>query len=165
MHFYLPTGEMDYDYFFKGTELPRGLFGIFDGAWRDDMPEDFKAFAVYAIRGEGKPYYILRFSGEQIDPFIALFEIKGNKLKYKSTLATYWCGESYCLQKDSWMQDFDGDVRLDILTKVKMTDDRRKNQVIEEYYTIMQQTENGALISNSQMDVDVNDYFMHDVIE
>lgn len=165
MHFYLPDGKMEFDYFFKGTELPRGLFGIFDSNWRDEMPEDFKAYAVYSIRGEGKPYYVMRMSGKKMDPTIGLFEMIGNKLHYKATLATNWCSESYCVQKDSWMQDFDGDVRLDILTKVKITDDRREKQVIDQYYNILQQTDNGAFISNSQMDVDVNDYFMHDEAE
>lgn len=165
MHFYTPTEETGTDYFFEGKELPRGLYGIFAEGWREDMPADFKAYAVYSIRGDGKPFYVLRFSGEDVDPTIGLFEMAANKLHHKATLATYWCGESYCLQKDSWIQDFDGDTRLDILIKVKMTDDRRKKQVIEEYYSILQQADTGNFKPNSKMDVNVNDYFMEEVVE
>lgn len=165
LHVYLPESDIPYDYYFKGTALPRGLFGIFDKEWRDKMPEEFQAYAVFSIRGEGKPYYILRFSGAQLDPTIALFEMIGNQLVHKADLATFWCTDKYCLQKDSWLQDFDGDVRLDILTKVKMTDDRRGEQVIDEYYRIMRQLEDGAFTRDSQLDVDVNDYFMNDASE
>lgn len=165
MHFYVPDGELDSDYLYAGTELPRGLFGLFRSEWRDELPDNFKAYAVFSIRGDGKPYYILRLAGEDVDPTIGLYELANNKLHHKATLATNWCGSSYCVQKDSWIQDFDGDVRLDILTKVKMTDDRRSNQVIDEYYSILQQTKTGQFISNSRMDVNVNDYFMHDASE
>lgn len=165
MHVYVPAGEVEPDYFFKGKELSRGLFGIFDPRWRDELSGDFQAYAVYSIRGEGKPYYIIRFAGDDMDPMIALFEMANNKLHHKVTLASNWCTDQYCVQKDSWLQDFDGDVRLDVLTKVKTTDDRRKNQVIDTYYTILRQTQNGAFAQDSKMDVDVNDYFMQEDME
>lgn len=161
-HVYLPPAEVSYDYYLKGTKLPRGLFGLFDEAWRNDMPEDFKAFAVFAMRGEGKPYYLLRFSGEEIDPSIELFEMVDQRLHHLATLATYWCDDDYCLQKDSWLQDFDGNVRIDILSKVKMTDERRKRKVVDEYYLIHRQLKDGRFVTDSQMEVDVNDYFMYD---
>jgi hypothetical protein len=159
-HYYVPQGDVSADYLYKGTELPRGLFGIFEQEWRSTMPDDFKAYAVTAIRGEGKPYYVLRFSGEGTDEMIGLFEIVNDILYHKATLASYWCENIYCQQKDSWLQDFDGNVRLDILTKVKFTDKRRDDQVIEEYYTILKQQKDGKFVKDSQMDVDVNDYFM-----
>lgn len=164
MHFYLPaTGQgMDDDYFFKGTEIPRGLYGIFYAKWREQLPEDFKAFAVFAIRGDGKPYYIMRFAGKDMDPAIGLFEIANGKLHRKAILATNWCGDNYCVQKDSWLQDFDGDVRLDILTKVKIMDNRYREEVIDEYYSISKQLDNGTFSADSQMDVNVNDYFMYE---
>lgn len=159
-HVYSPQGEAAEDYFYKGTELPRGLFGMFESDWRSGMPQNFKAYAVAAIRGEGKPYYILRFEGEGTDNTIALFEVANDILYHKATLASYWCEENHCRQKDSWLQDFDGNVRLDILTKVKLTDRRKTEEVIEEFYLIQKQLEDGSFVKDSRMDVDVQDYFM-----
>lgn len=150
------------DHYFKGRELPRGLFGIFEPKWRESMPEDFKAYAVYSLRGEGKPYYLLRFSGAETDRMIGLFEMVGDQLHHKLTLASYWCVGDYCLQKDSWLQDFDGDVRLDVLTKVRMTDNRRNEQVVDEYYAISKQLKDGSFSRKHDLQVQVNDYFMHD---
>lgn len=164
-HIYMPPEGAEYDYYYQGKELPKGLFGIFNQKWRQNMPEDFKAYAVFSIRGEGKPYYILRFSGEKVDPSIGLFEMIGDKLHHKATLATYWCADDYCIQKDSWLQDFDGNVRLDFLTKVKMMDKRGKHEVIDEFYSIYKQLEDGKFVPDSRMDVDVNDYFMQKIIE
>lgn len=160
LHVYAPLQAADHSYYFQGTELPRGLFGIFEKEWRSSMPDDFTAYALFSIRGNGKPYYLIRFAGKDTDRMIGLFEMIGDQLHYKCTLASYWCSDAYCLQKDSWLQDFDGDVRLDVLTKVKMTDQRRGAAVVDEYYSVLKQLHNGELEPDSQMAVDIADYFM-----
>lgn len=162
LHIYAPqTAEVPYDFYYKGEELPRGFFGLFNPDWRSEMPKDFKAYAVSAIRGNSKPYYIMRFAGKDMDPTIALFEINGDKLDHLATLASFWCADRYCYQRDSWIQDVDGDARLDIITKVRMTDKRRSKETVEEHHTIYKQLKDGTLVPTTRMDVDINDYFMH----
>jgi hypothetical protein len=161
LHVYIPQEEITEDYYFKGKELARGLFGVFDSKWRDEMPEDFKAFAISVIRGAGKPYYLIRFSGKAINPTIGLFEMKGNLLRHKAILASYWCDDNRCFQKDSWLQDFDRNVSLDILTKVRITEDWQGEKLVEEYYNIYKQSEDGILVSDDKMDVEVNNYFLY----
>lgn len=162
LHVYAPqSAEVPYDYYYLGRELPRGFFGLFNPEWRSDLPKDFKVYAVSAIRGDSKPYYIMRFAGQGMDPTIALFEINGEQLDRLATLASFWCTDGYCYQRDSWIQDVDGDARLDIITKVRMTDKRRSKEVIEEHHTIFKQLQDGTLVPTSRLDVDINDYFMH----
>lgn len=158
-HVFAVRDEMPEDYFYKGTELPRGLFGMFETKWRSTMPDNFKAYAVAAIRGEGKPYYLLRFEGKGTNAQIALFEVANDILYHKITLAGYTCDQGVCHQKDSWIQDFDGNVRLDILTKVRVTAEDEQ-QVIKAYHVIHKQLKDGSFVKDSQMDVDVKDYFM-----
>lgn len=162
LHVYAPqTKEVDLDYYYKGKELPRGMFGIFNPEWRSELPKDAKAYAVSAIRGNSKPYYIIRFAGKNYDPTIALFEMNGEQLDMLAVLAGFWCAQQYCYQRDSWIQDVDGDTRLDIITKVRMTDKRRDKTVIEEHHTIYKQLADGTIVKTTSLDVDIDDYFMH----
>lgn len=167
MHVYAwsPETEDEDPAYFEGTLVPRGLYGIFAENWREELPEDFKAYATYRVRnGKGNAFtgegtaYILRFEGPGTENMIGLFKMENNKLRFMKALAYYHCNESLCFQLDSWLQDFDGDTQLDVLQKTKIRQMPIVATPMDEYVQVFRQTKEGEFEQTRGIDISVEDY-------
>jgi len=155
-----PTAELDY--FFRGTPLPEGLYGVFPREWREELPGSVNVQAVYAIKGDAKPYYILRLEGTGSRNTLELFEMVDGALQHRQTLAIYWCEAGQCLQQDAWLQDLDGDTRFDLIKKVRIWGATRGKE-IGEYNVVLKQLENGEFEPTGTIPVELNDYRMEEL--
>ncbi len=152
-----------YDFFFKGEKLPEGAMGIFKKAWREKLPKSYDAYAVYAIKGEGKPYYIVRYEGEGLRNAIELFEMIEGEMQHRQTLAMYRCEEGECVQQDTWLLDLNGDTLFDMIKKVKIWSSDQRERVIGEYQDVMTQLDNGRFVSTGSLEVELRDYRMEEL--
>lgn len=159
LHIYAPQDSWaDPDYAFHGKKLPKGLRGLYGENWREELPEDFRTYAVYQIRWGDENAYILRFAGTGTNNLIALFRLEGDKLYYLRTLAAYNCMNDYCFQLDSWMQDFNGDAMLDILQKAKTVQHFLVEQPMDEYTQFLEQDKTGAFKPADPSGIKLDDY-------
>lgn len=159
LHIYSPTdAQNNPDFTFYGTPLDRGLYGLFSSNWRKDLPEDFKTYALYKIRHGSDDAYIMRFAGTGTQNMIALFTKKGDKLVFLRNLSTYYCGYSSCWQMDSWIQDFDGDTRLDILQKARVEQFTLMGAPVDEYTQTLRQQRDGSYYPTSEFEINLDDY-------
>lgn len=158
MHIYSASAENEGDYFFDGEQVPRGLYGLFAANWREELPADFKAYAVFKIRHGAGDAYVMRFAGQGTQKMIALFIIEDGKVKYLQTLASHYCNEESCWQMDSWIQDFDGDTRLDILQKARMLQFTLMDAPVNEYAQVLLQTKAGTYRKDDDVQVKVSTY-------
>lgn len=153
------TTRPDLNYPFRGEQLPRGLYGLFAANWSEELPADFDTYAVYTIKHGARDAYILRFAGPDTYNMIGLFRLgTDDKLHHLRTLATYHCGDGLCIQTDSWLQDFDGDTRIDILQKSRVMQYTLLNRPTDEYQQVLLQQKDGTYISTRQHDIDLRDY-------
>lgn len=114
--------DEDPEYFFTGTEIPEGFWYMIPRGWRSQlMNETAKAYTTYNIRGESDEYYIIRYE-KGSDHSLVLYQLAEDGLVHMMDLASYSCMDSDCEQVDSWLQDVDGDTRLDIIQKTKSGD-------------------------------------------
>lgn len=146
------------DDFFYGQQIPRGLFGLFSANWRDELPADFEAYALFKIKhGEGDAY-LMRFAGPGTQNLIGLFTIKGDKVAFLKVLSSHSCNQNTCWQTDSWIQDFDGDTRLDILQKVRVLQFTLMDAPVEEYSQVLRQGDDGKFTLSKEIDIDIVSY-------
>ncbi len=122
-------------YFFKGSPI--------NSTFKDIMPADIadlthfqdgQPHAVLSLRGDGEELYVLRLPGERYQNQLALYDLDNGQLRKIKTLAYYQCKDIRCIQQDSWIQDVNGDARLDIITKRKVTRPNGKEQVKTKVY-------------------------------
>lgn len=159
LHVFSPTEEEAMpSHFFHGEEIPRGFFGLFAENWREELPEDTKAHAVFKIRNGRGNAYILRFAGADTRNMIALFSFEADKLIFRRTLSMYYCGQGVCYQMDSWVRDFDGDARLDILQRARMTQTAMLEAPVDTYVQPLRQTEDGTFVETRTFEYDLSDY-------
>lgn len=158
-----PDTPAAYDFFFKGEALPEGAMGVFAEEWREKLPASYEAYAVYAIKGEGKPYYIVRYEGADIRNAIELFEMIDGEMIHRQTLAMYRCEDGECLQQDAWLLDLNGDTLFDIVKKVKIWSSDQRERVIGEYQDVMTQLDNGRFVSTGSLEVELQDYRMEEL--
>lgn len=159
LHVYAPLDKpAEEDYYFKGERIPRGLYGTFAQNWRNDLPADFEAFALYAIRNGTEDAYLIRFAGRGTNNMIGLFRIEGEKVVFVKTLANHFCNEQNCWQMDSWIQDVDGDTRLDILQKARMLEYTLMDAPVSEYNQLLLQTKDGQYQAAEGMNISWSSY-------
>ncbi len=163
LHLY-PSAEptADLDYYFRGNPLPEGLYGVFPPEWREELSGTVDVLAVYAIKGDAKPYYILRLEGAGSRNTLELFEMIDGTLHHRQTLAIYWCEAGQCLQQDAWLQDLDGDTRFDLIKKVRIRDKVREKE-IGTYNVVLKQLENGEFEPTGTIPVELRDYRMEEL--
>lgn len=154
-----------YNFYYKGEELPKGALGIFEEDWLEKLPEEFKPYAVFAIKGDAKPYYLVRFEGKGIRNTIELFEMVDGVMEHRETVARYRCEGGDCMQMDSWLQDLNGDTWLDIIKKVKIWDSEKNNEAIGSYYIILTQLEDGTFAPTGSIPVQLKDYRLENLEE
>ena len=152
LHVYAPTqSEPSMDYFYHGTDIT----GSFDEMLPRKLKRTLrrkgsKLYATRNIRGVNGEYYILRTTDRRGHPTLDLYELQGTKLVKVMTLANAKCKKSGgCRQLNSWIQDVNGDTRLDIIQK------ESKNPRKVMVYT---QNRAGKFVRNNSVDVDGVDY-------
>lgn len=142
------------DYFFYGTDIT----GSFDKMLprrtkRILRRKNAKLYATRNIRGVNGEYYILRTVDKKGNPTLDLYELAGKKLSKIKTLAQTNCkNTASCNSLDSWIQDVNGDTRLDIIQKEKVG--MKTNVVV---YT---QNARGKFVQNDDVEVDSGKYIM-----
>ncbi|WP_020539206.1 hypothetical protein [Lewinella cohaerens] len=159
LHLFAPTKtQNDPDFTFYGTPVERGLYRLFSANWRDELPSDFKTYALYKIRYGATDAYLLRFHGPGTQNMIGLFTKKKDQLVFVRNLANYYCSESMCWQMDSWLQDFDGDTRLDILQKARVVQFTLMGAPVDEYTQVLRQNEDGTFSPTEQFSIALKNY-------
>ena len=147
------------DYFFQGTDIT--------GSFNDVLPEDLKSslrrtggkiHAVRNVRGVDGEYYILRIPNATKMPQLKMYELRGTKLVELLTLADIDCKDNgRCTQVDSWIQDVDGDTRLDVIQRrAKMRDGQSKKIKT----TVYMLDRSGNFRKSRSVDIDENSYMM-----
>jgi len=111
--------------------------------------------ALYSIRGGNGELYVIQaqdFSGKQ---HIGLYALSNEKLTKIQDLASLTCDKSGCKQMDSWLQDIDGDTRIDIIQKVM----NQKGEMNTKTYRIQR---DGSLKMDEKLTIDETDYVPYD---
>lgn len=152
LHVYTTKAKMPKeDYFFKGQELSSYYTAMLPDKWRKmTRGKKSKAYAVKSIAGADREYYIIRFLDKKGRNRLALFELKQEDLVHKLDLAEAWCKRNRCYQKDSWIQDFDGDTRVDILVKTL----RARNSLDRTDVEVYKQTRTGQFVKDNNIKID-----------
>ena len=126
------------NYPFIGSLVDTSLYRYFDAetvsVWNNAGGE------VMAV-GQYGGLFICRIPGRYVSSDIALFRNDGNKMTRLEIIAWAWCDEGWCNQQDAWLQDVNGDGRVDVIQHYTLTDD--KGKIREERMTVLVQDEEG----------------------
>lgn len=143
------------DYFYKGKEMSAYYTTMLPKKWRKKTRgKAAKAYAVKNIAGAEREFYIIRFLDKKSRNHLALFELQQENLIHKMTLAQAWCKGPRCYQKDTWIQDIDGDTLLDLIVKTR----RERNSLTSDDVEVYQQTKAGNFVKNTSLNVDSTKY-------
>lgn len=157
LHVYPLVKQEKESAFLQGKTIDSGFSNLLEGFLsKQTFVTNAEPKAVFRIRGEGEEYYIIRLPIDVSGGEIALYGWNNGKLEKKQKLASYSCKRNHCTQVDSWIQDVNGDTRLDIVQIKKTT---RKNGMKVRIDKVVYLMDNNGLLkkSNGQM-VDFSDY-------
>jgi hypothetical protein len=148
------------DYYFTGKKI--------DPIFQQYLPPriqkyildpDKQPYAIGAVRGEGlDDYYIMRDNAGEWPNKLVLYEINNGQLTPKRTLAYFYKKRNKSYQLDSWMQDVNGDTRLDLIQKSQVKDaDGNINSATTKVFL---RKENGKFKRSRNTKIDKSDYHM-----
>ncbi|MFK7936694.1 MAG: hypothetical protein AB8G22_24485 [Saprospiraceae bacterium] len=157
LHVYAPAiGEENEEYFYYGTDITGSFTDMLPRKLRRTLLRtDGKLFATKNIRGVGGEYYIIRTSDKQGNPVLDIYELAGTKLAKVMMLANRKCKEAGCRQMDSWIQDVNGDTRLDIIQK------RKKGK--SEKLKVFTQNVQGKFMLDNDVQLNPTDYQLESI--
>lgn len=113
--------------------------------------------AIYSIRGNKlNDFYILNLHPKNRPSKLVMYRMDNERLKKIKTLAAFQCEPGSCVQIDSWISDFNGDTRLDLLQKTKSISNG-KEKVDAQLFLL---DENGHYKKNDQIDLRERSYIM-----
>lgn len=160
MHVYSHLKQED-RYFYNGTPITPTFSKFFNDeiAYQTNVSGK-EPRAVFSIRGEAEELYLIRFVGNDWDNELALFGWNNGKLEKRITIAKYSCENDSCLQIDSWLQDINGDTRLDIVQKAKKATKKGKGKSNTTVYLMDQ---NGVFRKTKYDHIELNDYRMENL--
>ncbi len=148
------------DYYFAGEKI--------SPIFQQYLPNDLKKkvivqgsepHRVASIRGLNlNDYYILRINDGKSKNTVVLYDIKKDQLRAKKTLAYFYSKSGRTFQMDSWMQDVNGDTRLDLIQK-KQIKNADKN-IIKEKTKVFLQKKNGKFRRSWRTKIEASDYKM-----
>lgn len=166
LHVYAtPEQRVDYEYYFLGDQLPRQTLRMFDRDMRRQLRrEKSTLYATYVIRGDNDAFYIVRTYHPDRGSRLELFDLERGKLNHLKTLAYNSCNGSRCTQLDSWVLDLDGDTRLDVVRKFRITDPV-SGEVVEEYAEVYAQRDGGILDRTDNLYAPLDTFVMEDFDE
>ncbi len=99
---------------------------------------------------------MLRIPDKEMPNQLVLYEMQNDKLAMKQTLAFISCDKKGCEQMDSWLQDIDGDTKLDIIQKTQTT--TKGGKVKKAKTHVLSLDKNGLFRKNKKLDIDVYNY-------
>ena len=148
-------------YFFKGEAIKPTFKDLLPG---EIAPlthlQGGQPHAVLSLRGDGEELYVLRLPGQRFQNQLSLYDMENGQLRKLMTLAYYQCSNSRCEQQDSWVQDVDGDARLDIITKKKITNRKGKEQVSARVYLMKT---DGTFRRTKNINIEEKDYLFENI--
>lgn len=114
--------------------------------------------ALYSIRGGNGELYVIQSTDFSGNTTIGLYSLNNESVRKIKDLAYLKCKESGCLQMDSWLQDIDGDTRIDIIQKrAKTKTSNGKVKMKTKTYRIQR---DGSLKRDKKLKIEENDYMM-----
>lgn len=162
LHVYpMNPDQKNEDYFFAGQEIEPSLFYVFDGEWYLDQEAGFEVYAVYQIQWGSETAYIVRTLSPQGSQTLELMSFRDGYLQPVYQLARYKCVANTCVQKESWIQDFDLDTYNDILTKTRLVDET-SNSILGENVKTMRYILDEGLVPSTRLrkEIDLQDYLL-----
>lgn len=159
-HVYIPKrGKM------VGDNEPYG--SIISKEFKDFLPTDVQMMvhvegseprALYSIRGGNGELYVIQTTDRMGNQTIGLYALNNESVTKLKDLAYLRCKESGCRQMDSWLQDIDGDTRIDIIQKrAKTKTANGRTKVKTTTYRIQR---DGSLKKDKKLAIDEADYIM-----
>ena len=154
MHVYAYSGaQPDAEYFFAGETLGTEMRTLFSNRTKRTIGTN-PSYAVAKIRGGAAQYYLLRYQNKRGNPTLGLFDLRDGTVDPLLTLASADCRKgTSCQQTDSWIQDVDGDTRLDVIQKMGTV---RDGEVRRERMRVYQQREDGSFRRNRSLEREVD---------
>lgn len=155
MHVYTYRDNPPADYFFDGEPLATSYAEMYPTRLRRQMGTG-KTYAVAMIRGGEGQHFMVRGDLPKDGNVISLYEFRGDKLLEVMPLARMQCrSNGKCRQMDSWIQDVDGDTRLDIIQRTRTLRNGTESKVKTVVY---RQLPDGDYTKNNSLSVDPLDY-------
>lgn len=143
------------NYYFVGKPLAINFAELYPSKLRRQMSGG-KAYAVAMIRGGEGQHFIVRSEVPGDANRIGLYEFRGDKLVEVMPLAMVSCQSSgKCRQMDSWIQDVDGDTRLDIIQRTRTLRNGQESKVKTVVY---RQLPDGDYTKKNALEIDPLDY-------
>lgn len=143
--------------FFDGKPITSSFSNLLTGdLFKQSFIRNEEPRALFSIRGNGEELYIIRLPDDVSEGEIALYGWNNGKMEKRQTLATYGCKRNHCVQVDSWIQDVNGDTRLDVIQVKKTIRDVGKKVKIEK--TVYLMDDNGLFKKSKYDGIDYADY-------
>ena len=164
LHIYSAKGNANLkNYYFQGEKISPMFQQYLPKELKKKVVEEgSEPHHVALVRGQGlDDYYIVRINDGKSDNTIVLYEIKNQQLEPKKTLAYYYEKGGRKFQMDSWMQDVNGDTRLDLIQKKEIKD--RNGNVVKEKTKVFLKKKNGKFKRSRKTKVKKSDYIMQTI--
>ncbi len=167
LHVYCKNPESKIlDYHFSGELIEKSYMHYLPIEIQKSMLFDNeKIYAVAAIRGKNnKNYYILRIINDQKNNsgIVGLYELINNQLLHKKTLSFFKKKRKSHVQLDSWIQDINGDTRLDLIQRSRKISENGKIKSVKT--KVFLQTYEGTFDVFKKYNIEEEDYIFQDLI-
>lgn len=155
------TNQNSSTYFFEGKIIAPKFEQHLDWTIKEKMNQmKESAFAVGAVRGKNldNELYILRIPQTNKTDLLILTKNDNNKLTMKKELAYFRKKGKKLYQMDSWMQDINGDTRLDLIQKKRTI--TANGKVMNKKTVVYLQKQNGKFKRTKNSIIEIGDYKM-----
>ncbi|MFK8007564.1 MAG: hypothetical protein AB8H03_14390 [Saprospiraceae bacterium] len=151
------------DYYFKGEKV--------DPIFQQYLPKNLKKKVieegkephhVALVRAQKlKNNYILRINDGKNNNTLVMYGLKKDQLRAKKTLAYFYRKGNRTFQMDSWIQDLNGDTRLDLIQKkqIKVVN----GNILKEQTKVFLQKKNGKFKHSRKTKIETSDYKMQPI--
>ncbi|MEM6964094.1 MAG: hypothetical protein AAF573_04945 [Bacteroidota bacterium] len=153
----------DYDYYFTGKKVSPYFQQYFPNNLKKSLVQDGnEPHHVALIRGHQlDDYYIIRIKDEQQRDKLIMYNLRNEQLNPKKDLAYFYEKNGKTYQLDSWIQDINGDTRLDIIQKKRVTD--ANGNVKKQKTKVFFQTKNGKFKRTRRANIQEDNYKIKDI--
>ena len=164
LHVFAPNPDTaNKDYYFEGE--------IIEKKFRKHLPlevqramlfNDQKYYAVGIIRGNNnEDFYLVRENSLQTPNQLVLYESINNQLLAKRVIAYFKMKHKKYFQLDTWIQDLDGDTRLDLIQRSRKIIKSRKPKDVKT--KVFLQNRDGEFDLSKEYEIEEKDYQFQDL--
>ena len=149
------------NYFFEGKEIAPKFEKHLSSSIKKKINQTSNSpFATGAIRGKNldNDYFILRVPKPNDTDLLILTTINNNKLTSKKELAYFRKKKKKYHQLDSWLQDLNGDTKLDLIQKKRIMN--KDGKILNEKTMVYLQKPNGKFKKSKNTPIEKSDYKM-----